>query len=162
MIGDGNHFYGKRHTTETKERMSAIKTEQIANGELNPFVNAWGNKGSYKSIKTNLVEFYHSELELVRMMMLDTDDSVTYWTKQHGIRIPYYYKGVIKNYVPDFLIINSDDSKTLEETKGYDSKAKIKREALQKYCKENNFTYNWIDQNELNEYKEWRREKRNV
>jgi hypothetical protein len=162
MIGEGNHFYGKMHSKEVKERMSTIKTEQIASGELNVLVNAWGNKGSYKSIKTNLVEFYHSELELVRMKMLDSDNDVIHWTKKHGICIPYLYKGNIKNYVPDFLIINSDDSKTLEETKGYDSKAKLKKEALKKYCKENNFTYNWINQHELNEYKQWRNRKRNV
>jgi hypothetical protein len=161
-VGEGNHFYGKMHSKEVKEWMSTIKTEQIASGELNVLVNAWGNKGSYKSIKTNLVEFYHSELELVRMKMLDNNDNVIYWTKKHGIRIPYIYKGITKNYVPDFLITNSDDSKTIEETKGYDSKAKLKKEALEKYCKENNFTYNWIEQNELNEYKEWRRRKRNV
>lgn len=159
MIGEGNHFYGKRHSREVTERMSIIKTEKIASGELNPFVNAWGNKGSYKSIKTKLVEFYHSDLELVRMMMLDIDNDVVHWTKKHGIGIPYFYKGVVKNYVPDFLITNSDDSKTLEETKGYDPKAKLKKNALKKYCKENNFTYNWIDQSELNEYKEWRKRK---
>jgi hypothetical protein len=154
MSDENNPFYGKHHSKEAKELMSTIKTDQIASGELNVLLNAWGNKGSYESTKTNVVELYDSELELVRMKMLDNDIEVIHWTKKHGIRIPYVYKGITKNYVPDFLITNEDGTKTLEETKGYDSKAKLKKKALKKYCKDNEFTYSWIEQNDLKEYKE--------
>lgn len=157
MSGENNPFYGKEHKKEVKELMSNIKTEQIASGELNILRNAWGNKGSYESTKTNVIELYDSELELVRMRMLDNDTDVIHWTKKHGIRIPYLYNGITKNYVPDFLITYEDGTKSLEETKGYDSKATLKKEALKKYCKDNGFTYSWIEQNELKEYKEWRR-----
>lgn len=157
MSSTNNPFYGKTHSKEVREKMSYIKTEQIANGTFNPLYNAVGNKGTYYSDKTSEKEIYDSELELVRMMMLDTDTNVIHWTKKHGIRIPYEYKGIIKNYVPDFLISYSDNTIVIEETKGYDPKKKLKKEALKKYCNENGFVYNWIEQNELKEYKEWRR-----
>ena len=157
MSSMNNPFYGKTHTKEAREKMSIIRTHQIANGEFNVLKNSNGNKGFYTSNKTNKTEFYDSELELVRMMMLDDDISVINWTKEHSIIIPYEYKGITKNYVPDFLITYTNGGVVIEETKGYDPKAKLKKEALKKYCKDNEFTYNWIEQNELKEYKEWRK-----
>ena len=149
--GNLNPFYGKSHNKETRELMSSIKTEQIANGELDVLVNARGNKGYYESTKTNIIEKYDSELELVRMKMLDNDINVIHWTKKHGIYIPYTYNGIIKNYVPDFLITHLDGTVSLEETKGYDPKSKLKKEALRNYCNENGFICSWIPQHGTSE-----------
>ena len=68
---------------------------------------------------------------------------VIWWTKNHKIRIPYVYNDIIHHYIPDFLI--RTNSKTIiEEIKGYikdKSIFKLKCEAANKYCQENNIEY---------------------
>lgn len=155
--GKNNPFYGKTHTKETREKMSRIKTEQIASGEFNITKNARGNKGWYTSTKTNARERYDSELELCRMKDLDSDINVVTWTKYHGIRIPYLFNDIVKNYVPDFLITYKNGIQTLEETKGYDPKTKYKKLALKKYCDEHNLIYSWLCQKDVKSYIEWRK-----
>jgi len=139
--GSKNPFYGKKHTEETKLKMSETKATLLSNGNLN--LNAFKNliKGWYFSHKSNEKFYYDSFYEFIKMKSLDLDNSVIIWTKKHGIKIPYILNNKIKHYVPDFLI-KKEDCTILEEVKGYE-KSDIKEAklfALKKFCEENNYT----------------------
>lgn len=53
------------------------------------------------------------------MKKLDDDINVLSWTKKHSIVIKYKHDGILKSYIPDFLIEYVDGSKIIEEVKGY-------------------------------------------
>jgi hypothetical protein len=76
-------------------------------------------RGYYDNKKTNVKEYYHSSFEEKRMNELDLDDEVIFWTKKHGHVIKYIEDNKVKRYLPDFLIINKDGTKIMEEVKGY-------------------------------------------
>lgn len=153
--GKKNGFYGKHHTKESRKKMSATKSQLIADGKLNVNINGRGSKGWYLSEKNDKKFYYDSLLELYRMIQLDNDVDVKFWSKNHGIRIPYLKKGICKNYVPDFLIHYENGNVVLEEIKGYDPNAKIKKKALMEYCTKTGLIFNWINQEELKGYKKW-------
>ena len=154
-FGRDNPFYGKKHTKESRNIMSTTRSQLISEGKINITKNSRGYKGWYFSTKNN-EKFYHdSALELYRMMQLDNCDDINWWTKRHGIRIPYIRDNNQKNYVPDFLIQYKNGNKVLEEIKGYDPYANIKRNALLKYCSENKLIFRWINQEEVEGYRQW-------
>jgi len=150
--GEGNPFFGKKHSEESKKKMSEMKAKLLAEGKIQITKSSFGRKGWYFSRKNN-EKFYHdSALELMRMEQLDADNTVIKWTKRHGIKIKLKND---RNFVPDFLIEKNDGSIILEETKGYDPYYEYKKEAMKKYCEKNNFVFNWIDQSDMKGYREW-------
>lgn len=58
----------------------------------------------------------------------------------------------IKKYTtPDFLIVLNNNTKIIEEVKGWVTKKELlKKEALKKYCKENGFLFSYKTQEDLN------------
>jgi len=146
---ENNPFFGKQHSDETRQVMSKKRSEGIASGRIkNNFVHS--RKSTYKSTKMNEVFYADSALELFRMHQLDHDNDVISWTKRHGISIAYEFEGSTKHYVPDFLIVRlSKKQKIIEEVKGYDVKAGVKKSALQTFCIQNNYELNWLTQDEL-------------
>jgi hypothetical protein len=98
-------------------------------------------KGYYTSTKTNTKFRFDSFVELIRMNLLDNDDEVVSWTKRHGIRIKYILDGVMKRYIPDFMIVKKDGSTVIEEVKGYENakKKECKFQALCEFCIENGY-----------------------
>ena len=99
--------------------------------------------GTYHSMKTGSDEYYHSSYELNRMIELDNDVNVIFWTKKHSIRIPYIVNNKSRTYIPDFLI-EYQYFKVLEEVKGWVGDElifKLKCEAAEIYCKNNNLKY---------------------
>jgi len=76
-------------------------------------------KGIYKSKKTKLSEWYESSYELERFKALDASPLVKFWTKSHGLRIPYRIKKRKHHYIPDILVEYRDGKKYLEEVKGF-------------------------------------------
>lgn len=142
--GEKNPFYGKTHSIETRKQMSESRANGIANGRI-PNKNGFGTKSWYHSTKTNEDVYCDSLLEKFRMIQLDHDPCVTYWTKKHHIKIQYLDTKQ-RNYVPDFLITLTSGELILEEIKGYDIRANVKYEALKRYCLEHGLKYNWIDQ----------------
>ena len=146
-----NPMQGKVHSTATKSKMSEIKANQISSGEFNLLSNNRGRKIWYFSIKNNASFCADSVLELLRMTQLDSDNKVKCWTKRHKIKVPYMLDG-IKNYTtPDFLIELNDDTKVIEEVKGWVNKKElVKKEALEKYCTENGFLFSYKTQKDLN------------
>ena len=121
------------HRLEIREKLSRSRARGIANGSIAPFYR--GNHGTYSSIKSGLVEHYHSFLELDRMRILDADPLVLSWTKKHGHVIPYEFDNKIRHYTPDFLI-KLDDMTILEEVKGWEGEVRqpFKMKALEMYC----------------------------
>lgn len=144
VTGEKNHFYGKTHNDETRCSMSRTRAAGIAEGRI---FSTRGLKGWYFSHKMN-ENFYHdSFFELIRMKMLDASSDVHFWTKKHGIIIPYSFHDVNRYYVPDFLIKYEDGRMILEEIKGYEEPEKLsaKMLAFAEYCTQYNFEFRFID-----------------
>ncbi len=109
---------------------------------------------SKKGKLTNLIKnpegycFYDSALEREYIIELERDSAVRSWTKNHGIKIPYKFLGIPRNYLPDFLIEYQDGSKELHETKGlpllFWLSTKLKSKSAEKYCKEKGLKYKRI------------------
>lgn len=146
-----NPMQGKVHSAASKSKMSDIKANQISSGEFDLLSNNRGKKIWYFSMKNNASFCADSVLELYRMVQLDSDDEVKSWTKRHKIKVPYMLDGIKKYTTPDFLIVLNDNTKIIEEIKGWVSKKElIKREALKKYCTENGFSFSYKTQKDLN------------
>lgn len=90
-------------------------------------------QGWYTSSKTNTQEYYSSSYELRRMIELDNDNNVKFWTKQHSFLVPYVLDGNTKKYKPDFYI-EYDNRKCVEEIKGF-----IPKKDIAQYCSKLNY-----------------------
>jgi len=146
-----NPMQGKIHSASTKSKMSNIKVSQISNGEFDLQSNNRGQKIWYFSIKNNDSFCADSVLELFRMTQLDSDNKVKCWTKRHKIKVPYMIDDIQKYTTPDFLIELYDNTKIIEEVKGWVSKKElVKKQALEKYCVENGFVFGYKTQKDLN------------
>lgn len=157
--GYENGMYGKHRSKELKEHLSNVRSEAIANGSFNLNTVSRGKKGWYFSLKNNEKFYYDSLLELYMMHILDDDKEILKWTKRHGIKIPYQYKGEKRNFVPDFLIETKKEI-ILKELKGISNKKeKLKKESMQKYCKKNNLVFSWVMQKDIeNSYRKFIKE----
>lgn len=144
----GNPFLGKVHTEETRKKMSNSRAVGIANGTISN-TNGFGTKSWYESPKTGERVYCDSLLEKFRMIQLDNDSSIQSWTKKHGLKIQYEFHGKFVNFIPDFLLTLTTGEKIIEEVKGFDIRAISKRKALEKYCENNNLKCRWIEQHEL-------------
>ena len=93
-------------------------------------------------------ENYDSELEKYYMVELEGMPGVKSWTKKHGIKIPYQFFLLKKNYLPDFLVEFNDGSKELHETKGlpflFLLSTKLKKVSAEEYCKKLGWKYIFI------------------
>ncbi|MCK9567811.1 NUMOD3 domain-containing DNA-binding protein [Candidatus Pacearchaeota archaeon] len=140
FIGAKNPFFGKVHSSATRAKISITRSNLISSGQIDIKPSHYGLKGYYTSKKTGEVFRFDSFTEYIRMIVLDTDDNVTTWTKRHKIRIQYEFDGEQKNYIPDFLVAKID-GEVIEEVKGYENKKKkeAKFSALRAYCKEHGF-----------------------
>jgi len=121
-----------------KARESILK--KMSNGEYEAKVHR-GLMGHYISKKTNIKEYYHSSYELIRMMELDEDNKVVFWTKKHKICIQLEGKHW---YIPDFLIEYNSGKKTIEEVKGYIRNKELfesQIKAATEYCKKEDYEY---------------------
>jgi restriction endonuclease len=86
------------------------------------------------------LEFYDSSWERDYMEKLEAEPAVAKWTKNHGIRIPYYDNdGAFHTYTPDFLVEMADGTVELHEVKGTqflgNPITRRKFEAATKFCK---------------------------
>lgn len=109
-----------------------------------------GEKGKLQNLKKSSygTENYDSLLERDYMIELEGKPGIKSWTKKHKIKIPYYFIGFRRNYLPDFLVEFKDDSKEIHETKGIPFllwlSVKIKRETAETWCKNYGFKYKFI------------------
>lgn len=92
------------------------------------------------------IEYYDSSWELEYMKELEGNDSVSKWTKNHGIRINYFdSENKFRTYNPDFLVENIDGTIDLVEMTGqhllkHPDKIK-KMEFAKKWCKARGMKY---------------------
>jgi hypothetical protein len=78
-------------------------------------------KGEFENSKKSAfsLEYYDSSWEREYMEELENDPNVVKWTKNHGIRIPYFDEdGKYRTYRPDFLVEREDGAVELHEMKG--------------------------------------------
>ena len=83
------------------------------------------------------------------MKELEGDDSISKWTKNHGIRIDYFdSENKFRSYNPDFLVEKSDGSIELIEMKGghllKNPETKKKMEFAKKWCEARGIIYRII------------------
>ena len=94
------------------------------------------------------VATYDSHLERDYMRELDHDARVREFTKRHGIKIPYRFLGIPRNYLPDFLVTFNNCSRELHETKGvplmFWATTKLKRQSAEEYCAKLGWKYKMI------------------
>ena len=109
------------------------------------------NTGALEDLKKSpySLEYYDSSWELEYMKELESDDAVAKWTKNHGIRIPYFTEDrKFKTYIPDFLIEMTDGAIELVEMKGRhllkNPNSKKKAEFARKWCDARNIKYRLI------------------
>ena len=86
------------------------------------------------------IEFYDSAWEREYMEGLEANPSVKRWTKNHGIRIPYYDEdGAFHTFAPDFLVEMTDGAVEIHEVKGTqflgNPVTRSKFKAAEKFCK---------------------------
>jgi hypothetical protein len=111
-----------------------------------------GKKGIFISVKTNEKCRYDSDYERIRIEFLDSERSVSSWTKRHGIRISYEKDGKKSTYIPDILVNKADGSVILEEIKGRIWNMKeflLKNEAANLFCRERGWRFTILFQKNL-------------
>jgi hypothetical protein len=131
------------HTKEYREKISLSNITRLKNNEPY-FAYKSCVKGYILNLKTNENEFFHSSWEMNKMIELNENNDVIFWTKKHGIHILYFYKSSVRNYLPDFYVEYKNGIKRLEEIKGYiedEEQHKLKIIAAREYCKENGLEY---------------------
>lgn len=132
-------------------KQSVAMTQKILNGEFNPEDSRFYITGYYKSNKCKKPRaFFRSSLELMMHYLLDTDDDVL-WYENEPFAIQYEKApGIIRNYIPDFFAFRKHDIPLLLEIKPAfrmrESEVVYKVAAGNKFCKENNFEFSYIDE----------------
>lgn len=86
------------------------------------------------------LEYYDSTWERDYMLSLEKDPMVDAWTKNHGIRIPYFDDNrKVRSFAPDFLIRKMDGSVEIHEMKGTHllrlPETKLKIKAAEEWCR---------------------------
>lgn len=108
-------------------------------------------RGSLSELKKTEhgTEDFDSILERNYMLELEHIAGVKTWTKRHGIKIPYTFLGIHKNYLPDFLVTYQDGSQEIHETKGAGFLSWLtthaKRNAGDSWCKKKGMKYIFIE-----------------
>lgn len=125
----------------SKDKAAKSYRDGVADGRIKQVTH--GKRGHYISLKTGIEEYFHSSWEHIRMMELDEDDDVVYWTKKHKICIKL---GKRRWYIPDFLIEYKNGKKVLEEVKGYVRNKELFNLQIQK-------ANEYIESNNITEYK---------
>ena len=92
------------------------------------------------------IEYYESEQEKKFMDFLEKSEEVVKWTKNHGIRIPYFnldYR--LAHYTPDFLVEYNNGRQEIIEIKGAhlinNPITRRKSEAAMEWCKKRGIEY---------------------
>ena len=95
------------------------------------------------------IEYYDSSWERDYIKELESDESVKKWTKNHGIRIPYFDDDTkYKQYNPDFLVERTDGTLELIEMKSTvmlkTPNVKRKADYAKKWCDARNIKYRLV------------------
>ena len=139
----GKNNISHKMSDETRKRLSInqskLMKDKIKKGEFTPNItNSWSN--SMCKIKiNNTIKNYRSTWEAFYSLV---NPSLLY----EKIRIEYFYKNEKHNYIVDFI---DEKNKQLYEIKPtserYKLKNELKKEYAIKWCKNNGYIYNIID-----------------
>jgi len=108
-------------------------------------------RGKLSGLKkaTHATEVYDSLLERNYMLELENNPAIASWTKDHGIKIPYFVIGIRRSYWPDFLVTFQNGGQELHETKGAGFLSWLsthrKRLAGDKWAKSQGMKYRFIE-----------------
>lgn len=140
--GNAGHRQSEESIRKNKESNSITLANKILKGELRQ--NGWAKHG-YFEFKNNGRQYYDSTYELERMIWLDKNG---YIFKKNPFKIPYFYKGVWHNYIPDLLITDIENANIwLEEIKSSYTlnkdidKNTAKFNAAKEYCLKNGLEF---------------------
>lgn len=113
--GANNGMFGRSHSDKTRSKMSDMKTRAIVEGRFKPY-GTNNKKGHYESSKTMKTHFFKSSWEEATMRYLDVSPDVTTWDYE-CVRIPYVYNDNKRWYVPDFMVTFVGGHRELWEVK---------------------------------------------
>jgi len=134
---------------EIARKISAARAREILAGKRN---HPTGHKhGYFASTKNPNPIFYRSSYELKALEILEKNDQVLKITGE-PFSIPYFYEGVMKNYIPDFLVEMVGNKCKLIEVKpkalANTQKNVLKKETAINFCKLNDMEYSeWTENN---------------
>ena len=145
-IGKGNpiHRISDENRIKWKKTLSKQVKERIKSGNWTPEItNSWCHsryKIKFKRNKKEIVQNVRSSWEAFYQLM---NPDLIY----EKLRIPYKINGEWHNYIVDFI---DNDNKTVIEIKPKSEeltiKNKIKKEALLKWCDDNQYQYKFINE----------------
>lgn len=143
---------GMKFSLEHRKRLSDAKVRFLSSGGFH------GKQTSYVSKKTGELNHAHSQFELSLMRSFDERDDITFWTKNHRIRLAYDFRDVTKTYIPDFFLEKQGEI-FLVEAKGYvfDQEkhvAKVKKAIA--FCEKQRWKYRIFHQRKKSSYEEER------
>jgi hypothetical protein len=122
-----------KKSIEYRENMSKKISKLYSLGILKNEKNKY-KTGVYTS-KKNEHFIYSSSYELDSMLLFDDSEQIEKWTNKHGIKIKYYFDGLNRNYVPDFLVdFKNGKSYIIEMKGGHTDEVDVKKyHALKEY-----------------------------
>jgi hypothetical protein len=108
-----------KKSLEYREKMSKKISQLYADGIISNQSNKY-KTGKYTS-KNNEIFMYSSSYELESMELFDLSNLIKTWTNKHGIRVKYFYNGINRHYVPDFLVEFNNGLSYIIEMKGWNT-----------------------------------------
>jgi hypothetical protein len=139
-------MFGRKHTDESRDAMSATRTAKIVAGEYD--LARWAKKGEIWSRKADRLIPYRSLWEKRAIELLE-DDSEVIRFRFEPLRIPYHREEGgrlhVRHYVPDFLVEYADGRRLLIEVKPachVDAAINVaKFAAAREYCQKNGLEF---------------------
>lgn len=142
---------GKKRTREQREQNS-IRTSElfIKRGFFSTGVRGkWGYFYSHKN-KENM--FFRSSFEEKAYKILEGDKRVIRFFRE-PIRIPYFYDGLTRNYIPDIMVVEKDCKKLIEVKANWEKqtpKNMAKMKAAIEFCQKTGMKYEMWTEDFLN------------
>ena len=156
-----NKITGLKRTEETKEKIRINHWSKKSKEEVDVIIERIflkdaqlkeTEKGWFWSEKSKHEMFYMSSYEYRRLMFLEANPEVEWFSTKHNIRISYDWGNSIHTYIPDILIKMRNGSEIVEEIKGYirePLKFEAKNKAADIWCKTKNKQYNILFEKDL-------------
>lgn len=142
---------GKKRNREQREKNSVNTSERLMkSGFFSSGVRGkWGYFYSHKN-KENM--FFRSSFEEKAYKILEKDNNVVSF-KREPIRIPYFYDGLTRNYVPDIISIGKNGTTLIEVKANWEKQTPkniAKMNAAIEFCKKTGMKYEMWTEDFLN------------
>lgn len=134
----------KKHTEESKRKMSESTKLTILNGTFTPKSN---NRLNHKRLKYNNISFRSSWEVKFYMYMSDIGKTISY----EKLRIPYKYDNKEHVYIVDFVDYVNKIAYEVKPNSMIDSKTLAKENSLINWCLVNGYKYEFISEDFFND-----------